>query len=543
MGSQVEQRLIPQALADALAEKPDRTWVSYAISNNVARDGFRNITIRQLATAVDRLAWYIDNNIGKSSDFETVMYYGLADVRYIITLIAGIKTGHSILFCSHFNSQVFNLHLCKKTNCHTVMRTEGVEAVIDSLVQERSMKVFQVPSLDTLLEEGNPPKPYPYTKSWREACDDPISIGHSSGTTGLPKPIVWTNRSYSVCELHQVVPDLDGHPPYAKLLLESTSVYQTQPIYHPFGLFTGVTDPLYREKKMVLGPIVSGPTPPAILEQVIEHADIDSLSGVPIYLEMIAKSPKLLDLVEKKLKYIFFAGGALSKPAGDALSARVRLQSFYGATEAGPAFGHIPDREDWAWLLLNDKESGLKWEPREVKGTDGVYELVYVKNPYTEKRQHVWWHTNSQDVHHSNDLFTKHPTKAHHWKFYSRADDMIVTKFGWNVNPVVMEREIERHPAVKYAVVGGIGRRTVCAVIQLVDDASVLPDDPLQSILPMVERGNTIMDAAGQLAKEKIIFGTKDKPFPLAGKGNVQRSAVLKLYEPEIENMYVRVGD
>ncbi|KAJ0312581.1 hypothetical protein Brms1b_007945 [Colletotrichum noveboracense] len=543
MGRQVEQRLIPQALADALAEKPDRTWVSYAISNNIAQDGFRNITIRQLATAVDRLAWYIDDNIGKSSDFETVMYYGLADVRYIITLIAGIKTGHRVLFCSHFNSQIFNLHLCEKTNCHTVMRTEGVEVVIDSLVQERPMEVFQVPSLDTLLEEGNPPKPYPYTKSWREACDDPISIGHSSGTTGLPKPIVWTNRSYSVCELHQVVPDLDGHPPYAKLLLESTSVYQTQPVYHPFGLFTGVTDPLYREKKMVLGPIVNGPTPPAILEQVIEHADIDSLSGVPIYLEMIAKSPKLLDLVEKKLKYIFFAGGALSKPAGDALSARVRLQSFYGATEAGPAFGHIPDREDWAWLLLNDKESGLKWEPREVKGTDGVYELVYVKNPYTEKRQHVWWHTNSQDVHHSNDLFTKHPTKAHHWKFYSRADDMIVTKFGWNVNPVVMEREIERHPAVKYAVVGGIGKRTVCAVIQLVDDESVLPDDPLQSILPMVERGNTIMDAAGQLAKEKIIFGTKDKPFPLAGKGNVQRSAVLKLYEPEIEDMYVRVGD
>ncbi|KAI8312274.1 Non-canonical non-ribosomal peptide synthetase FUB8 [Colletotrichum sp. SAR11_59] len=543
MGSQVEQRLIPQALADALAEKPDRTWVSYAISNDIAQDGFRDITIRQLATAVDRLAWYIDDNIGKSSDFDTVMYYGLADVRYIITLIAGIKTGHSVLFCSHFNSQVFNLHLCEKTNCHTVMRTEGVEAVINSLVQERPMKIFQVPSLDTLLEEGNPPKPYPYTKSWREACDDPISIGHSSGTTGLPKPIVWTNRSYSVCELHQVVPDLDGHPPYAKLLLQSTSVYQTQPIYHPFGLFTGVTDPLYREKKMVLGPIVSGPTPPAILEQVIEHADIDSLSGVPIYLEMIAKSPKLLDLVEKKLKYIFFAGGALSKPAGDALSARVRLQSFYGATEAGPAFGHIPAREDWAWLLLNDKESGLKWEPREVKGTDGVYELVYVKNPYTEKRQHVWWHTNSQDVHHSNDLFTKHPTKAHHWKFYSRADDMIVTKFGWNVNPVVMEREIERHPAVKYAVVGGIGKRTVCAVIQLVDDESVLPDDPLQSILPMIERGNTIMDAAGQLAEEKIIVGTKDKPFPLAGKGNVQRSAVLKLYEPEIEDMYVRVGD
>ncbi|KAK2762490.1 amp dependent ligase [Colletotrichum kahawae] len=486
MGSQVEQRLITQALADALAENPDRTWVSYAISNNIVQDGFRNITIRQLATAVDRLAWYIDSNIGKSSDFETVLYYGLADVRYIITLIAGIKTGHSVLFCSHFNSQIFNLHLCEKTNCHTVLRTEGVEAVIDSLVQERPMKVFQAPSLDTLLEEGNLPKPYPYTKSWREACDDPISIGHSSGTTGLPKPIVWTNRSYSVCELHQVVPDLDGHPPYAKLLLESRSVYQTQPIYHPFGLFTGVTDPLYREKKMVLGPIVSGPTPPAILEQVIEHADIDSLSGVPIYLEMIAKSPKLLDLVEKKLKYIFFAGGALSKPAGDALSAR---------------------------LLLNDKESGLKWEPREVKGTDGVYELVYVKNSYTEKRQHVWWHTNSQDIHHSNDLFTKHPTKAHHWKFYSRADDMIVTKFGWNVNPV------------------------------LVDDESVLPDDPLQSILPMVERGNTIMDAAGQLAKEKIIFGTKDKPFPLAGKGNVQRSAVLKLYEPEIEDMYVRVGD
>ncbi|KZL69590.1 ochratoxin a non-ribosomal peptide synthetase [Colletotrichum incanum] len=544
MTRKIDQRLITHILDDAKTQEPDRIWASYAISKEIAKDGFRDITIGQLAKAVDRLAWHIDSTIGKSTTFETILYFGLPDVRYATILMAAVKTGHKVLHCSHFNSLVFNLSLCEKTDCGTILHSEGVDTTVNALLQARPMKEVLVPSLESLFDNNaEPPQPYPYDRSYAEGIDDPVTVGHTSGTTGLPKPVAWTQRSFAVISLWPSVPDLDGRPSTEKLLLESRRCYQTMPIYHPFGLLSSIVDALHRGKTLVLGPNLLGPTTPFTLEQMFEHADFDSLAGVPIYLEMIAKSPKMLETVEKKLKFIYFAGGALSPATGNALSARVKLQSIYGSTEAGAAFGHLTDREDWEWLCLNDEQSGLSWEPYEVQGVDDVFELMFVRTPKSEIFQHVFWHTDCGDTFRTNDLFIKHPTKKHHWKFYSRKDDMVVTKFGWNVNPVIVERTVAQHPAVNHVVVGGTGRRNICAIIDLVDHGAVPNDEALQNIWPLVEKSNAIMDKTGQLAKERILFSKKDKPFPLAGKGNIQRAAVLKLYEKEMEEVYARAGD
>ncbi|TDZ38067.1 Non-canonical non-ribosomal peptide synthetase FUB8 [Colletotrichum spinosum] len=535
--------LIPHAFAAIAKQDPDRIWISSAVSKNIAQDGFRDVTLRQAQEAIDRIAWHIEESLGKSSNFETVAYIGLPDARYPMVCLAGTKTGHKILVLSHFNSVTFNKHLCESTNCHTVLHTEGVERLLKPLQEALPMKAVQAPSLDTLLDDSIAAKPYPYTKSFEDGYDDPVVVGHTSGTTGLPKPVTWTQKSYAFVETHLHVPDLDGRPAYAKLLNSSKRCYQSMPIYHPFGLVMAITEPLYYGKTIILGPIEQGPISPGVLEQMFEHVEFDSFSGVPIYLEMMTKSPKILDLVSRKLKYILYAGGALSKPTGETLSVRTKLHNLYGSTEAGVAFGHVVDREDWEWLCLNEAFSGIEWEPCEVNGVGGVYEMTFVRTPETETRQHVFWHTDCGEVFKANDLFIKHPTKAHHWMFYSRKDDMIVTKFGWNVNPILLERAIAQHPAVKHVVVGGSGKKNVCAVIQLKDDEAALPEAPLESIWPAVEKGNVVNDAAGQLAKERIIFATEGKPFPLAGKGNVQRVAVLKMYEDELESLYTRFGD
>ncbi|GJC91514.1 Ochratoxin A non-ribosomal peptide synthetase [Colletotrichum higginsianum IMI 349063] len=549
MTRQMDKRLITHVLDDAVKQEPDRVWASYAISTDIARHGFRDVTIGQLARAVDRLAWRIEAAIGKSTTFETVLYYGLPDVRYAVFLMAAVKTGHKVLFCSHFNSLAFNLSLCERTDCGAVLRSEGVDGPVDALLRVRPMREALVPTLDDLFNDNSAEslRPYPYNRSYAEGMDDPVVVGHTSGTTGLPKPVAWTQRSFAVVGVWQSVPDLDGRPSAEKLLLESRRCYQTMPIYHPFGLLTSIIHPLHRGGTLVLGPNSLGPITPPTLEQMFEHADFDSLAGVPVYLEMIARSPSMLDVVGEKLRFIYFAGGALSPSTGNALSARVRLHSLYGSTEAGAAFGHLVDRDDWEWLCLNDDESGLSWEPYAVEGVEGVHELTFVRTPRSEAFQHVFWHTDCGDAFRTNDLFVKHPTKRHHWRFYARKDDMVVTKFGWNVNPVIVERTVAQHPAVRHVVVGGTGRRNICAVVDLVDrdndDAAAPADAVLENIWPSVEKSNAFMDKTGQLARERILFSDKDRPFPLAGKGNVQRAAVLRLYEREIDDMYARVGD
>ncbi|KAK1981320.1 ochratoxin A non-ribosomal peptide synthetase [Colletotrichum cereale] len=544
----MDERLVTHIVDDARSREPERVWASYAVSEDIAGDGFRDVTIGRLARAVDRLAWHIDAAVGRSAAFETVLYFGLPDVRYAVVLMAAVKTGHKVLYCSHFNSLVFNLSLCEKTACRTVLHSEGVDAVVGALLRARPMEAVLVPTLDGLFDDSDddePPRPYPYDRTFAEGIDDPVAVGHTSGTTGLPKPVTWNQRSFAVFSLWASVPDLDGRPSYEKLLRQSRRCYQTMPIYHPFGLVSAIVEPLHRGKTLVLGPNSLGPMAPSTLEKMLEHADFDSLAGVPVYLEMIARSPRMLALVESKLTLIGFSGGALSPVTGNALSARVRLLSLYGSTEAGIACGHLADRDEWDWFCFNDEVSGLRWEPYAVQGVDGVHELSHVRTPRSEAFQHVFWHTDCGDEFRTNDLFVKHPSKAHHWRFYARKDDMIVTKFGWNVNPVLVERTLAQHPAVKHVVVGGTGRRNLCAVVDLVDRsaAATAPDEVFQNIWSLVEKSNTIMDKTGQLARERIVFSQEGRPFPLAGKGNVQRAAVLKLYEREIEDVYERAGD
>ena len=62
-----------------------------------------------------------------------------------------------------------------------------VSAILNA--PEYQLRVLEVPIVDDLLEKVYPV--YHYNKSFEEAREDPFVALHTSGTTGLPKPIVW----------------------------------------------------------------------------------------------------------------------------------------------------------------------------------------------------------------------------------------------------------------------------------------------------------------------------------------------------------------
>lgn len=47
--------------------------------------------MKELASAVNRIAWWIDGEIGQSNNFETLAYMGATDIRYGIFFFAAIK--------------------------------------------------------------------------------------------------------------------------------------------------------------------------------------------------------------------------------------------------------------------------------------------------------------------------------------------------------------------------------------------------------------------------------------------------------------------
>lgn len=88
-------RLLPMVVDELAIQDPNRVYGSYATSN-YRSDGFRNISMAQLAHSVNHTAWWIHEHIGTSHEFETIAYMGASDFRYPVFILAAIKCGFKV---------------------------------------------------------------------------------------------------------------------------------------------------------------------------------------------------------------------------------------------------------------------------------------------------------------------------------------------------------------------------------------------------------------------------------------------------------------
>ena len=89
------RRLVPLIIDQLALERPCETWISVPKSRDI-KDGFRNVSYWALANAVNRLSWWIESRLGRSTNFETLAYIGANDARYFIILAAAMKTGYKV---------------------------------------------------------------------------------------------------------------------------------------------------------------------------------------------------------------------------------------------------------------------------------------------------------------------------------------------------------------------------------------------------------------------------------------------------------------
>jgi acyl-coenzyme A synthetase/AMP-(fatty) acid ligase len=93
--TQPGKRLIANMVDYLATSDPDRVWAQVSRTQDV-EDGFRKITMKQLANAVNHVAWWLESKIGCSTDFEVIAYLGPSDVRYAILCFAAIKCGYVV---------------------------------------------------------------------------------------------------------------------------------------------------------------------------------------------------------------------------------------------------------------------------------------------------------------------------------------------------------------------------------------------------------------------------------------------------------------
>ena len=117
----------------------------------------------------------------------------------------------------------------KLVSCKTMLLSEERPPVIDSILEEYKMRTLQIPKLDELLGQTHPD--YPFDKNFEDARNEPLVVLHTSGTTGLPKPIIWTHDwAASFGQQRHSTP-----PPGFELsdgLLLGTRILSLMPPYH-----------------------------------------------------------------------------------------------------------------------------------------------------------------------------------------------------------------------------------------------------------------------------------------------------------------------
>ena len=92
---QFGRRLIPH-LIDERAQCDWRQPLTSIPRSSKPRDGFKDISYRQFANAVNHCAWWMREALPKAHGPSTIAYTGPSDIRYGILTIAAIKTGFKV---------------------------------------------------------------------------------------------------------------------------------------------------------------------------------------------------------------------------------------------------------------------------------------------------------------------------------------------------------------------------------------------------------------------------------------------------------------
>jgi hypothetical protein len=95
-GKEYTGRRLAAVLLDDLSKRvPERRFGLIPNSQKIS-DGFREVTIGDLAQAVNYTSWWIEKTLSRKTKSQTVSYMAANDIRYGIFVLACNKTGYNV---------------------------------------------------------------------------------------------------------------------------------------------------------------------------------------------------------------------------------------------------------------------------------------------------------------------------------------------------------------------------------------------------------------------------------------------------------------
>ncbi|KAI9705388.1 MAG: hypothetical protein M1820_005218 [Bogoriella megaspora] len=321
-------RSLAETLSNLAISEPSRIYAAVPKTNDL-NDGFLDVTFSDMERMANALTGWIEDTWGRSSSFETIAYVGVPDLRSAVIFFA-------VLFLpSPRNPAEVNAALLKQTECSKIIYTGEVKNVVDMICGSTKASVVAVAPFQDLLRmvphTNDSPK-----KAFDDAKNDPILILHSSGSTGLPKPITMTNGTFAMLDSERFLPTTPGR------VNRDFSIWDFQgggkfftifPYFHLAGFLSLVINPVFTEASTpIIGPPLAAPSG-ALMKEVLKQQKIKALYIPPSIAEQLLAEPDGLDYF-RGLDFICYTGDPFSPDAGKRLVGLTDLVPLYGSTEA-----------------------------------------------------------------------------------------------------------------------------------------------------------------------------------------------------------------
>ncbi len=409
--------------------------------------------------------------------------------------------------------------------------------VIDEALKivNNKITIIDIDDKQANLPSNNKIGDYEYEKFLKEGKDNyqpkkpkdewqAISLNYTSGTTGLPKGVVYHHRGSYLMSMGSVM---------AWNMPNKLTYLYTVPMFHCNGWGYPWTLALLHAKIIFIRNIVVKD-----IFNLIDKYKVTHFGGAPIVLNMIANAPSNEQVQINHKVFVMTAG---APPPSSILKKMEQLgfevMHVYGLTET---YGHI---SHCAW---NDEWNSYDSEKQsEIKSFQGVRyphtEKVAILNPENYKpvpqdgktmgeimiRSNTvmkGYYKNKEatkkimnnDWFHSGDLAVLHPNGYIQVK--DRSKDIIISG-GENISSVEIENTLTKHPSVSLsAVVAKPDKKwgeTPCAFVELIQGKKVTEEELIKFCRKTL---------AGFKLPKKIIFCE----LPKTSTGKIQKFELRK---------------
>ncbi|MHA4849671.1 class I adenylate-forming enzyme family protein [Rhodococcus sp. MSC1_016] len=275
----------------------------------------RSLTWRELTVAMDRSAAHLVSSGVRPGDRVGVL--GGLSVEWAIAALGAIRAG--AILCPlnerHKTTELSEVYqkLTPKVVVAAALNREFAEAACAGITEPPQIVDSQ------MLCTTDPDVPLPDPGS---DPADPVCIIPTSGSTGLPKGVVYTHESLlgAFFEWSLQAPELMG----ARTLNVSSMSFAA-------GLLNGFLAPLVLGGSIVMLPKWD----PQVAMSLISSERVTTMAGTTIFFEQIAALPSFESTDLSSLKVVFIGGNPVTLGLIEAWSAKgVGLRQAYGLTES-----------------------------------------------------------------------------------------------------------------------------------------------------------------------------------------------------------------